>query len=251
MSKEGAPEKLIVNGKRLDGRGLEEIRPLKAEAGILKSAQGSGSFSFGDTKAIAGAFGPRSMHPRRLQDPKKTVVRCKYFMAPFSTEDRVRPGHSRRSTEISKVITEAFSNVVFSDDFPKSVVEVFIEILQASASTRCAGLNAASIALADAGVPMKDLVCSVSVGKVDNKIILDVGKVEDNYGEVDFAVSTIGNTDKFVHMQMDGIVSRDEFSKMLDLALMGCKMVYEKQREALKKRYEVVAPVEEDEEVRE
>jgi len=239
MSKVGAPDKLIVKGKSLDGRKLDEFRKLKAEASVLKSSQGSGKFAFGDTVAVAGAFGPRTMHPRRLQDPKRTVVRCKYFMAPYSTEDRIRPGHSRRGTEISKVITEAFTNVIFVDDFPKSVVEVFIEIVQASASTRCAGLNAAAIALADAGVPMRDLVSSVAVGKIDGKIVLDVGKAEDNFGEVDFALSTVGGSDRFVHMQMDGIVTRKEFSEMLALGVKGCKQVYDKQREALKNKYGV------------
>jgi exosome complex component RRP41 len=237
MSKAGAPEKLIIDGKRLDGRKLDEFRKIEADVGMLKSSQGSGSFAFGDTKAVAGAFGPRTMHPRRLQNPKKTVVRCKYFMAPYSTEDRIRPGHSRRGTEISKVITEAFTNVIFVEDFPKSVVDVFIEIVQASASTRCAGINAAAIALADAGVPMRNLVSSVAVGKVDDTIVLDVGKAEDNYGQVDFAVSTVGGSDNFVHMQMDGAVTREEFSEMLTLAVKGCKEVYDKQLEALRKKY--------------
>jgi exosome complex component RRP41 len=237
MSKAGAPEKLIIDGKRLDGRELDEFRKMDADVHVLKHAQGSGMFSFGDTKSIVGVFGPRTFHPRRLQKPKEATLRCKYFMAPFSTEDRIRPGHSRRGTEISKVITEAFSSVVSVEGFPKSGIDVFIDIVQASASTRCAGINAAAIALADAGVEMTDLISSVAVGKVDDTIVLDVGKAEDNYGQVDFAVSTIGGSDKFVHMQMDGVVSREEFSKMLTLAVKGCKEVYEKQKEVLRKKY--------------
>jgi len=237
MSKAGAPEKLIVNGKRLDGRNLDEFRTLDAKIGVLKSSQGSGEFSFGDTKAVAGAFGPRQMHPRKLQNVERATVRCKYFMAPFSTEDRIRPGHSRRGTEISKVISEAFTASVFTENFRKSAIDVFISIVQASASTRCAGLNAACLALVDAGIPMKDLVTSVAVGKVDDTLVLDVGKAEDNYGQVDFALSTIGGSDRFVHMQMDGIVTREEFSKLLEMGEKGCKQVYDKLKQTIREKY--------------
>lgn len=237
MAKEGAPKKLIVNGKRLDGRGLSDFRKMYVETGILERATGSGSFSFGNTKAIAAVHGPREAHPRRLQEPQRAILRCKYFMAPFSTTERIRPGHSRRGTEISKVITEALENAVFLADFPKTAIDVFIEILQADASTRCAGLNAATIALADAGVPMRNLVSSCAIGKIDGKLVADVYGIEDNFGDVDFAIATVGGSDQFVLMQMDGVVTRKEFSKMLKMAEDGCKKVYKEQQTALRRKY--------------
>jgi len=237
MSKLGAPESLIVNGKRLDGRELEQFRPIKAEVGIITRAQGSASFWFGDTRAIAGVYGPRSMYPRGLQDPTKTILRCRYFMAPFATWERSRPGISRRSTEISKVIGEALSNVVFLEDYPKTAIDIFMDIIQAEASTRCAALNAASLALANAGVPMRDLVSSVSVGKIDGKLVLDISGPEDNYGEVDMALATVGGSDRFVLLQMDGILTKEEFARLLELGQRGCAEVYAKQKEALKKYY--------------
>jgi exosome complex component RRP41 len=237
MTKVGKPEKFIVDGKRLDGRDLEEFRPISVEVGILKKAGGSAIFRFGDTYALSAVYGPRTLHPRHLQDPQRAILRCRYAMAPFSTTERVRPGVSRRSVEISKVLKEALSSVVFFEDYPKTGIDVFVEILQANASTRCAGLNAASLALAEAGVPMKDLVSACTVGKVDGKIILDVGSMEDMYGDADLAVATIGNQDKFVLLQMDGIVTKDEFMRMLDLAKKGCSQIYEKQKNVLKEKY--------------
>ena len=236
--KKGAPEKLIIKGKRIDGRKPDEMREIEARAGILKNAEGSGYFRFGNTVAIAAVHGPREIHPRHLQDPLRSVLRCRYNMVPFSTTERSRPGYSRRSTEISKVITEAFESVIFLEEFPKSAIDVFIEVIQADASTRCAGLNAASIALADAGIPMRDLVASCSVGKIDGELVLDVSGKEDNYGEVDLPVGYIPKTDEIVLLQMDGILTIEEFEKALEMAKNGCKMVYEKQKEALKKRYE-------------
>jgi exosome complex component RRP41 len=235
--KAGQPEKLIVNGKRLDGRGFNEMRKLELEVNVLKKANGSATFKFGNSYALSAVFGPKEMHPRHLLDPEKAVLKCKYSMAPFSTQQRIRPGYSRRSIEISKVINEALSNVIFFEDHPRTGLDVFIQILQADASTRCTGLNAASLALADAGIPMKDLVSSVAVGKVDGQIVLDVDGPEDNYGEVDLATATVGGKDKFVLLQMDGIVTKKEFMQMIELAKNACKEIYEKQKQAIETKY--------------
>jgi exosome complex component RRP41 len=237
MSKVGKPEKMIINGKRLDGRGLEEFRPITIEVGVLKRAEGSAVFKFGNTYALSAVYGPRTMHPRHLQNPQKATLRCRYSMAPFSTTERVRPGVSRRSVEISKVLNEALSNVVFFEDYPKTGIDVFVEILQADATTRCAGLNAAALALVEAGVPIRDLISSCSVGIVDGKIVLDVGGSEDEFGDVDMATATIGQEDKFVLLQLDGIVSKEDFFKMLDLARKGCTEIYERQKNTFKEKY--------------
>ena len=237
MSKAGAPSKFIIKGKRLDGRKVDETRPVEIEINPLVNANGSATFSFGNSKAIAGVFGPRDLHQRWRQNPQRGIISCKYTMLPFSTTERIRPGHSRRSTEISKVITEAFTHVVTLEEFPKSIVDVFINILQADASTRCAAINAASLAVALAGVPMKNLITSCSVGKIDGKLVVDLFNVEDNYGDVDLAVSCIGDTDRYVTLQMDGIISKDEFFKALEMTNKTCKEIFEKQKEALKKKY--------------
>ena len=237
MGKVGKPEKMIINGKRLDGRTLNDFRPIIVEVGVLKRAEGSAIFKFGDTFALAAVHGPRPFHPKHMQDPQKAILRCRYAMAPFSTNERIRPGMSRRNVEISKVLSEALSNVIFFDDYPKTGIDVFVEILQADASTRCAGLNAASLALTEAGVPIKDLISSCSVGKVDGELALDIGGDEDQFGDADMATATIGNEDKFVLLQMDGILTKDEFFTLLELAKKGCAEVYESQKNALKEKY--------------
>jgi exosome complex component RRP41 len=235
--KAGAPEKLIINGKRIDGRKLEEMREMEAKVGTFKKADGSAMFRFGNTKAVAAVYGPRNLHPKFLQKPKQGVLRCRYNMAPFSTEDRIRPGTSRRSKEISKILTEALSQVVYLEEFPRAGIDVFVEILQADASTRCSALNAASLALADAGIPMKDLVSSCAAGKVDGHIVLDVGGLEDNFGEVDMPIAIVPSKEKIVLLQIDGIITKQEFLKALSLSKKGCLEVYEKQKQALRNKY--------------
>ena len=236
--KVGKPEKLIVNGKRLDGRDFDQMREIKIKAGILKRADGSAYVEWGGNKILATCYGPREVHPRHLIRPDKALLRCIYSMAPFSVNERKRPGPDRRSVEISKVIRNALEPVVFTRLFPRTAIDVFIEVLQASGGTRCAGITAAAVALADAGIPMRDLVSACAAGKVDGEIVLDLFDLEDNYGEGDLPVALIPRKREITLLQMDGKFTKEEFKKALKLALDGCMQVYEKQKQALKERYQ-------------
>jgi exosome complex component RRP41 len=232
----GKPERFIINGKRLDGRAPEELRPIKIEVGVLKRADGSCYIEFGGNKVIAAVYGPREVHPRHLQEASRAIVRYRYNMAAFSVDERKRPGPDRRSVEISKVSREALEPVILTDLFPRSVIDIFVEILQADAGTRAAGINAASVALADAGIPMKGLVSACAVGKVDDTIVLDLNKEEDNFGQADMPVAITQNGD-IVLLQMDGHLTREEFAVALELAKKGCREILKLQREALIKKY--------------
>ncbi|MDI6810859.1 MAG: exosome complex exonuclease Rrp41 [archaeon] len=228
---------LIKDGKRLDGRGFEELRPIKIEVGVLKRADGSCYFELGDNKVIAAVYGPREMHPRHFQDAKMAVIKYRYNMAPFSVDDRKRPGPDRRSVEISKVSREALDPVIIKEYYPKTAIDVYVEVLQSDAGTRTAGINAASVALAAAGIPMKDLVSSVAVGKIDGEVVLDLNAVEDNYGEGDMPVAMVARTNTITMLQMDGRFSQEEFERGLKLAATACRKIYELQRTALLERY--------------
>ena len=225
------------NGKRIDGRLAGELRPLKIEAGVLRRADGSAFLEWGHNKVMAAVYGPRECHPRHMQDPTRALVQCHYNMASFSVDDRKRPGPDRRSQEISKIISEALTHVVFTEYFPRTSIDVYIEVLQANAGTRCAGLTAASVALADAGIPMRDLVASCAAGKVADTIVLDLGKEEDNFGQADIPLGYIPRTGEVVLLQMDGDLTPDEFRKGLGMAVDACKKIYDVQRDALRRRY--------------
>jgi exosome complex component RRP41 len=229
------------SGRRMDGRLPDEMRPLKIEAGVLARADGSAYVEWGMNKIMAAVYGPRECHPRHLQNPERALVQCTYNMASFSVEDRKRPGPDRRSHEISKIISEALTNVVFTEYFPRTSIDVYIEVLQANAGTRCAGLTAASVALADAGVPMRDLVASCAAGKVAETMVVDLNKEEDNFGQADIPLGYVPRTNEIVLLQMDGDLTHEQFTKGINLAIDGCKKVYEIQRDALKRRYAVRA----------
>lgn len=235
--KVGEPESFFVDGKRLDGRGLDEIRPLHIEAGVLERADGSAYLEWGNNKVICAVYGPREVHPKHQQMPDKAVLRTFYSMAPFSVVDRKRPGPDRRSNEISKVTSEALESVVFTNLFPKTAIDVYIEILQADAGTRCTGITVASVALADAGIPMRDMVPACAAGKIGGKVALDLFGIEDNFGEADLPVAIVPKTGDIALLQMDGHFTNDEFKEAVELAKKGCMLVYEKQKEAILKKY--------------
>ena len=233
----GQPEKFIIDGKRLDGRKPDEMREVKIQAGVLKRADGSALVEWGGNKVIAACYGPREVHPRHLAKSDKAILRCTYNMAPFSVSDRKRPGPDRRSVEISKVTRLALEPVIFTNLYPRTTIDVFIEVLQANAGTRCTGITAASVALADAGIPMRDLVPACAAGKVGGEVVLDLFDIEDNYGEADLPVALIPKNNEITLLQMDGNFTKKEFEKALDLAIRGCMKIYELQKGALRERY--------------
>jgi len=223
--------------KRPDSRKPDELRKIKAEVGVVPNADGSALFSFGETIAMAAVYGPRKMHPQHQQDPEKGTLRCDYNLLSFSVPERARPGKNKRAIEISKITEWALEPVVKTELFPNKVIDVFITILQANASTRCAGINAACLALAHAGIPMKDMVSSVSIGKLDKQLVVDVDKNEEDWevgeGATDIPISYTSNGE-LTHLQLDGKISKEQLKEALKLAKKACEEIYEVQKRTLK-----------------
>jgi exosome complex component RRP41 len=223
--------------ERPDGRKFDETRKITAKVGIIPNADGSAMFSFGDTIALAAVYGPRKMHPQHAQNPEKATLRCDYSMLSFSVKERIRPGPSRRSTEISKITEWALEPVLMIDQYQNMVVDVFINILQANASTRCAGINAAAMALAHAGIPMKNLVSSVSIGKLDKQLVVDLIKEEEDWEEGEGATDipiTMTPDGKITHIQLDGKITIKQLKEAVELAKKATSEIYEVQKQALK-----------------
>jgi len=228
---------LDENGIRCDGRKVDEPRRIMIKAGGLKNADGSAYIEFGDNKILVGVFGPRDVHPKHMSNTDTGILRVRYHMEPFSVTDRKNPAPSRREIEISKVIKEALEPAVMIEKFPRSAVDVFIEVLQADGGTRCAALSAASVALADAGIPMRDLVAACAAGKVADTVILDVNNEEDQAGQADMPIGYMPNLEKITLLQLDGVLTTEEYKKCVQTGIDGCKIVYDIQKKALHDKY--------------
>ena len=125
--------------------------------------------------------------------------------------------------------------------YPNTVVDVFIQIIQANSGTRCAGICAASMALAHAGVPMKGLVGAIAVGKVGDKIVVDLDKEEEDFSEgaTDIPIAMTGRGKEITLLQLDGDISKEELKKALLLGEEKIKEIIKKQEEALKEYFKV------------
>ena len=230
----------MAYNKRIDGRKFDEIREMKAQVGIIPNADGSAMFQIGKSIALAAVYGPRELFPKYLQNSDRGILRCYYNMMSFSgSGERVRPGPSRRSKEISYITENALLPALNLEDFPDSVVDVYIELLQTDAGTRCAGITAAAMALADAGFQMKDLVSAASVGFIENRLIVDVSNEEEHYekGNTDIPIAMMPRTGEITLLQMDGFASKEELAEGIKAAKAVCMEIYKVQQEALKARY--------------
>ena len=238
LIKDEYPEKLFrEDGKRLDGRDKLDLRPIKMEIGVLKNADGSAYIEWGNNKIYAAVFGPREVHPHHLAKPDKGILRVFYRMATYSVWERKRPAPGRREKEISMIIADCLEPILFLELYPGTAFEIFIEVIDADGGTRCASVTAASLALADAGVPMRSLVTSLAVGKIDGELVIDLSGIEDKAGDADLPIAITWFNDEISLLQFDGVINLEEMDKILDFARDAANKIYDMQKAALKNKY--------------
>ena len=234
---EGKTKLIDESGKRLDGRKWDELRPISLQVGVVKNADGSAYIEWGKNKIMAAVYGPKEVHPKHQVLPDRALLRCRYHMAPFSVDERKNPAPSRREIEISKVLREALTPAVIVEDYPRTAIEVWVEVLQSDGGSRVAGITAASLALADAGINMRDLVVGCSCGLINDTVVSDLDDTEDKEGSGDMPVAIMPNLGLVSLLQVDGIYTRDQFQKAFELAIEKGREVNALQRAALNARF--------------
>lgn len=231
-------QQLVIDGKRLDGRAVDELRPIKIEVGTLKNADGSAYIEWGNNKVLAAVYGPKEAFPKHVSDPQKAIIKCRYMMAPFSSrEEHGRTGPNRRATEISKVTKEVFENVIMLDRFPGCEIDIYVEVLQSDGSTRVAGITAAAVAVAASGIPMTDIPFAVSVGRVGEHLMLDLNYIEDSGGDVDMPVAIGPRKNDVKFLQMDGSLTQEEYKAAISMVRKAGIEISRLQRAALEGMY--------------
>lgn len=191
---------------------------------------------------MAAVFGPKEVEQRSLMDPEKAIVRCEYSMATFSTGERRKRGKSdRRALEISTVIKNTLEQTILLELMPRTQIDVYLQVLQADGGTRCAGINAAFLALADAGIPMKDIVSSCAGGYLDSTPLLDLNYIEDSGGGPDVVVALHPSMDNMVLLQSDNRISLETFEEVVALASEGCRAIASYMREVLQQHVSLLA----------
>ena len=215
MAGDGTEILIDEKGKRKDGRDLDQMRPISIKVGVLKNADGSAEIRMGNNIILAAVYGPRELHPKHRALPDRALIQCFYRMSTFSVGDRKSPAPSRREREISTVISNALNSVAFVETYPRTTIDVYLQVLQADGGTRCASLTAASVALADAGIPMKGIIAGVAGGLVNDTAVLDLSNIEDQKGSGDIPVGYSPTLDEISLLLLVGVFTIEQFEKAL------------------------------------
>jgi ribonuclease PH len=235
---------------RADGRGAGDLRPLKAEMGYLDWAEGSVLLEMGKTRVLASASF-ESKPPRFLQGTGNGWVTAEYSMLPRSTTVRtpreVQAGRpSGRTQEIQRLVGRSLRSITALEQMGECTIWVDCDILQADGGTRTASITAGYLALAQALVRLaeagrlpedllRDTVAAVSVGIVEEQLLLDLAYDEDAKADVDFNVVMTG-AGQFVEVQgtAEGqAFSREDLQALIDLAASGIEQLTDFQRQIL------------------
>ena len=173
-------EYVDASGLRQDGRRREEARSIKIECGVVDGialADGCCMLTWGLTKVKASVYGPKPV-PRQDARSHEGVMNCEITMASFSKENRRVPRRGAECGEIAADILCALETVVDLTKFPNSQIDIRVEVLQSDGNEREAAMNAVSLALADANIPLYDLVVAVKAGLVGDDVLVDLSNAE-------------------------------------------------------------------------
>ncbi len=215
-----ALELLKSQGLRLDGRRADELRRIRCRLGVFGQADGSSSIQMGNTKVLAAVYGPRDA--RSGANDAKLVLNVQY-----SERRRGRGGggkRDRRGLEAQTQLKQSLEAAVKCELYPRSRIDVFLEVLQADGGEFCACVNAASLALVDAGVPMRDVVCAATASIVDEDAIADVSGYE---GGAELALAMLPKSGEIVLLEMTRRFHLDHLDKVMEAAENACKKIYE------------------------
>mgnify|MGYP001627116652 CR=1 FL=1 len=232
---------------RSDGRKAGELRPIRIVRDYLKHPEGSVLIEFGNTKVICTVSVQEGVPPF-LKGKGQGWITAEYSMLPRATQTRniresVQGRIGGRTHEIQRMIGRAMRTALDLTKVGERTFWVDCDVIQADGGTRTASITGAFVALADAVIklydegvlsstPIKDFVSAISVGIVKGQVLLDLNFEEDSQAEVDMNVVATGSG-KISEIQALGeehSFTREDFNRMLDLALAGTGQLIELQR---------------------
>jgi len=240
-----AVRNLIIQEKiRVDGRKLDEIRPISCETGVLPRVHGSALFTRGETQALVittlGTVKDRQFIDT-LEEESSERFYLHYNFPPFSVgEVRPRRGQSRREIGHGSLAEMALKAVIPSEEKFPYTIRIVSEILESNGSSSMASVCGGSLSLFDAGVPIKMPVAGVAMGLVKEdenvEILTDILGLEDHYGDMDFKAT--GTSQGITAIQMDlkiAGISKDTMQNVLQRSKEARLYILEKMNETMYK----------------
>ncbi len=199
---------ILKNKNRIDGRGLADVRPIMCEVGILPRVHGSALFTRGETQAIVTTTLGTSDDEQRIESLdglQKERFMLHYNFPPFSVGETGRIGTGRREIGHGKLAWRAINSSLPSKESFPYTFRIVSEITESNGSSSMATVCGTSLALMDAGVPIKEPVAGIAMGLIkegdDFTVLSDILGDEDHLGDMDFKVA--GTKDGITSLQMD------------------------------------------------
>ncbi|NXV93894.1 exosome complex component RRP41 [Calonectris borealis] len=223
-----APELLSDEGYRADGRRPAELRKVRARMGVFAQADGSAYIEQGNTKALAVVYGPHEMRGSRSKAlPDRALVNCQYSMATFSTgERRRRPHGDRQAGELALQLKQTFEAAILTRLYPRSQIDIYVQILQADGGNYCACVNAATLAVMDAGIPMRDYVCASAAGLAEDTPLADLSGPEEAAGGPRLVLALLPASGQIALLQLSARLHQERLEAVLEAAGRACRALH-------------------------
>ncbi|XP_005395899.1 PREDICTED: exosome complex component RRP41 isoform X2 [Chinchilla lanigera] len=159
--------------------------------------------------------------------PDRALVNCQYSSATFSTGERKRRPHGdRKSCEMGLQLRQTFEAAILTQLHPRSQIDIYVQVLQADGGTYAACVNAATLAVLDAGIPMRDFVCACSAGFVDGTALADLSHVEEAAGGPQLALALLPASGQIALLEMDARLHEDHLEWVLEAAAQAARDVH-------------------------
>ncbi|VDM61924.1 unnamed protein product [Angiostrongylus costaricensis] len=215
------------HGFRLDGRRSHQIRNITATLGTIPDADGSAFFEQGNTKVLCAVYGPfEGKKSRQLED--RCAINCLFSITRFAgVERRQRSRADRKSMEIERLIEKTFEAAVLTYLYPLSQIDIYCQVIQGDGSHLAACVNAASLAMTDAGIPMKGIVAAATCSIVEGQPVVDVNQREESDLLPRITLATLRGEDEVVLVELQNRVHVEHLPALMASAKDTCKGVHE------------------------
>ncbi|KAL4333035.1 hypothetical protein GQ457_07G034480 [Hibiscus cannabinus] len=203
---------------RPDGRGFHQCRPAFFRTGAVNSASGSAYAELGNTKVIVSVFGPRESKKAMMYSDTGRL-NCNVSYTTFATPVR---GQGSDHKEFSSMLHKALEGSIILETFPKTTVDVFALVLESGGSDLPVVISCASLALADAGIMMYDLVAAVSVACLGKNLVIDPILEEESYQDGSLVLTCLPSRYEVTQLTFTGEWSTPDINEAMQLCLDGC-----------------------------
>ncbi|KAI0293814.1 ribosomal protein S5 domain 2-type protein, partial [Russula brevipes] len=223
-------------GFRSDGRRQYELREMAFDCTAQAGADGSARVAHGLTDVLVSVFGPREARVRAQTLHDRATIHVEATIAPFSASERRRRGRGdKRVLELAATIKATFEPVVQTSLYPRSQIDIFVHVLQQDGGVLQAAVNATTVALVNAGVPLADYVCAVTGGVHAAAPMLDLTALE----EADLPHVTVASMPRSGHLTLVSMETRlhvDRFEEILRLAGEAGAVIHKEMRAVVRQR---------------